>query len=66
MAEYIIIRPAQSSDVATFPAMGVRTWYDTYKAFGVPDWELNGPPQEKEIAEGFEARVRDTSRMTGV
>jgi len=63
---HIIVRSAIASDVATFPYMKVRTWYDTYKAFGVPDWELNAPPQEKEFAEGFEARIRDPLRITGM
>jgi hypothetical protein len=63
---YIIVRSAIASDVSTFPHMKVRTWYDTYKAFGVPDWELNAPPQEKEFAEGFEARIRDPTRITGM
>lgn len=63
---YIIVRSAIASDVFTFPHMKVRTWYDTYKAFGVPDWELNAPPQEKEFAEGFEARIEDPTRITGM
>jgi hypothetical protein len=46
--------------------MKVRTWYDTYKAFGVPDWDLNASPQEKEFAEGFEARIQDPTRITGM
>jgi hypothetical protein len=66
MAPHVIVRPAIASDVVTFPYMKVRTWYDTYKAFGVPDWELNATPQEKEFAEGFEARIRDPTRITGM
>lgn len=66
MASHIIVRPAISSDVVTFPHMKVKTWYDTYKAFGVPDWELRAPPQEKEFAEGFEARILDPTRITGM
>jgi hypothetical protein len=67
MTPHIIVRPAVASDVITFPHMKVRTWYDTYKAFGVPDWNLNATPQEeKEIADGFEARIRDPARITGM
>ena len=66
MAPHIIVRPAITSDVVTFPYMKVRTWYDTYKAFGVPDWDLNASPQEQEFAEGFEARIRDPTRITGM
>lgn len=66
VAPHIIVRSAIASDVVSFPYMKVRTWYDTYKAFGVPDWDLNAPPQEKEFAEGFEARIRDPTRITGM
>jgi ribosomal protein S18 acetylase RimI-like enzyme len=66
MAPHVIVRSAIASDVATFPHMKVRTWYDTYKASGVPDWDLNALPQEKEFAEGFEARIRDPMRITGM
>jgi hypothetical protein len=62
----IEVRQAISSDVETFPHMKVKTWYDTYKAFGVPDWSLNEPPQEQEFAEGFEARIRDPTRITAM
>jgi len=66
LAAHIIVRSATASDVVTFPHMKVRTWYDTYKAFGVPDWDLNASPQEKEFAEGFGARIRDPTRITGM
>lgn len=60
------VRRALPDDIDSFPSMKVRTWAETYSAFGVPQWSIDEPPQEKEFREGFPGRIADPSRRTWV
>jgi ribosomal protein S18 acetylase RimI-like enzyme len=62
----ITVRHAILSDVDSFPEMGVRTWVETYSAFGVPQWWLNEPPGVQEFRAGFPARITNPDRNTWV
>lgn len=46
--------------------MKVRTWSETYSAFGVPQWWLDEPPQEEGFRAGFPERIANPDRKTWI
>src|SRR3954465_6684886 len=62
----ITVRAALPSDVSSFPEMKVRTWNETYAAFGVPQWFLDEPPDVEGFRAHYPTRIADTTRNTWV
>lgn len=61
---HVTVRAAIASDISSWPEMKVRTWAETYSAFGVPKWFLDEPPQEVGFRAGFAERIANPARKT--